>query len=110
MKRIIGVVAGLALATVSATGLTQERGGELLDESAYRTDLEEIIVHGQAPRWREPITAEELRPEDIEFFESEPDGGLEWLPAYTREERDDYQKVRDRKNETPELKVFEIRF
>ena len=110
MNRIIGIAAGFALATVAATGLTRERGEALLDEAAYRTDLEEIIVHGQAPRWRDSMTAEDLRPEDIEFFEPDPDARLEWLPTYTREERENYQKVRDRKNETPELKLFEIRF
>jgi len=88
----------------------QERELDLLDAEAYRTDLEEVIVHGQAPRWRQPRTVEALRPEDIDFLEAGPDHRLDWFPRYTREERDAYQGVRDRKNETPELKLFEIHF
>ena len=88
----------------------QSRGGEMLDETAYRTGLEEIIIRGEAPRWRHQPAVEPLRPEDIDFSEPVSEPRLDWLSTYTRDERDKYQGVRDRKNETPELKLFEIHF
>lgn len=91
-------------------GYGQEREPALLDPDAYRIDLEEVIVQGRAPRWRSPIGTETLRPEEIDFLEATPPNRLEWFPPYNREERDAYKGVRDRKNQSPELKLFEIHF
>lgn len=112
MNRLLKQLAAALL--LSAAGLAlaapEERNGDLLDPSAYRTELEEIVVKGRAPRWRDEQQRPELRPEDIQFFEPETQPRLQWLPRYTRDEREFYRGVRDRMDEKPQIKVFEIHF
>lgn len=99
---------GAALACVQA----QAQGGRpetpMLSEKEYRAPLEEVVVRGQqpalpeqAPRWDRPKIELEL--------ESQP-SRMEWAPAYAREERDDYEGVRDRTNAEPRIKLFEVKF
>ncbi|HUH38210.1 MAG TPA: hypothetical protein VL027_09735 [Spongiibacteraceae bacterium] len=85
-------------------------GVELLDESEYRSPLEEVIVRGEKPRWDDqPARRPDIDPRDIEF-ESSDEPRLNWLPRYTADERDNYDGVRDRKNEKPLIKLFEFKF
>lgn len=86
--------------------------GLLLDEDAYRQDLEEVVVTGRAPAWR---TEEEQqwRPEKFELKDPEdmPQPRFEWFPRYDRDERDLYADgPPDRMDEKAAIKIFEWRF
>jgi hypothetical protein len=102
----------LALPLLLGVTLAQAQGSRpetpLLSESEYRSTLEEVVVRAQrpatpeqAPRWDRPKIELEL--------ESGP-SRLEWAPRYVRDEREDYEGVRDRTNAEPRIKVFEVRF
>ncbi|MFA7555165.1 MAG: hypothetical protein WCY88_13020 [Spongiibacteraceae bacterium] len=82
----------------------------LLDETEYRSELEEVVVIGQQPEWRKPSKPEEWRPDKFELPKSSSSQRLDWLPEYTKDERDNYQGVRDRTGEKPEFKIFNWRF
>lgn len=92
--------------------LAQAQGGRpetpLLSEREYRSTLEEVVVRAQrpdipeqAPRWDRP---------KIELELESPPSRLEWAPRYVRDERDDYDGVRDRTNAEPRIKIFEVKF
>lgn len=98
------------LVTLATSALARDDGVELLDESEYRRPLEEVVIRADKPRWdNTPPAAPNVDPRDIEFT-SAAQSGVEWLPKYTAEERDDYQGVRDRTNEKPLIKLFEFKF
>lgn len=118
MKRpAAGMLAGSVLLAASllvtqAQAQTQSRPDvELLPESEYATQLEEVLVQGaRAPAWRDRL---EQKPRwDRPALELEPaePPRIEWLPRYVREEREDYEGVRDRRNAEPRLRLFEMRF
>lgn len=83
--------------------------GKLLDESAYRSDIEEIVVIGQQPEWRKPPESE-WRPERFELQQLEPSSRIDWFPKYVKDERDNYDGVRDRLKEKPEIQIFKWNF
>lgn len=103
---------GAALLSCSSALLAQPGpGADRLPEAEYRTELEEVIVEGRrAPAWRDRQEAGPRwdRPQ-LEIPEPEPPR-LQWLPEYTREERVQYDGVRDRRAAEPRLRVFELKF
>ncbi len=84
---------------------------EPLDESAYRLDMEEVVVTGQAPQWRQ-LDQPEWRSERFKLKDASelPQPRMEWFPEYTRDERDNFEGVRDRMDEEAGIKIFEWRF
>ena len=83
---------------------------QLLDESEYRTGLEEVVVVGKQPQWRQP-QQEPWRTERFELSAqvvSKP--RIQWFPEYDKDEREFYQGVRDRTGEEAEIKIFEWKF
>lgn len=100
----------LLLAASMAWAQTERKGdAELLDAKEYRSELEEVVVVGQQPEWRKPTKPEEWRPDKFELPKISSQR-LEWLPEYTKDERDSYQGVRDRTGEKAEFKIFNWRF
>lgn len=96
----------------SASALAQSRPDvEVLPAQEYATSLEEVIVTGtRAPAWRERIGQQPRwdRPQ-VAIPEVDPPR-FEFLPEYTREEREDYESVRDRRDAEPRLRLFEMQF
>ena len=82
----------------------------LLDEEQYRLQIEEVVVVGQQPEWRQKQKPEEWRPDQFSLPERSSDQGVRWLPEYTKDDRDNYDGVRDRTGEKPEIKLFEWKF
>lgn len=83
----------------------------MLDEQDYPIQLEEVVVRGKAPRWRdrEPAAPDWEKGKFQIPVETKP-SRIEVLPKYTADERDDYDQVRDRMNATPRIKIFEMKF
>lgn len=102
----------LLLATVLVVQAASRSDDELLEAGEYRSGLEEVVVRGQQPAWREqkPASDQQWRPEKFELPESENKGRIEFFPKYTKDERDQYNGVRDRVGEKPEIKLFEWKF
>lgn len=84
----------------------------LLDESEYRSDIEEVVVIGRQPEWRRKIDdGPEWRQEKFELpADSTPSSRIQWLPEYTEDERDSYKAVRDPTEEKAAFKLFEWKF
>ena len=102
---LVFVHAGWSFAAGSA------EGDHLLDKKEYRGELEEVIVVGKQPQWRTDADREQQwRPSKFELPESSIKGRIEWFPQYTKDERDNYQGVRDRLDEKPEIKIFQWKF
>lgn len=100
----------VALSLVAAAHAEDKPGdNELLEKDAYRSEIEEVVVVGRTPEWRRQ-EAPEWRPQRFELPEDQPSARMEWLPEYTKDERDLYEGVRDRKNEKAEFKLFEWKF
>jgi hypothetical protein len=116
MLRQFQLVAAGALALLATLAFAVEPQGKLkpkpetpvLNSSEYRTPLDQVIVTGhspywqqqQAPRWDKPKT------EDLQA----PPSRLQLAPRYTRDERDEYNGVRDNQNPQPRTKLFELKF
>lgn len=101
----------LVLMAVSAVAARAEQAQreELLDEKEYRSELEEVVVTASKPEWRQQEKPE-WRSQRFELPEETRQPRMEWVPEYTKDERDLYDGVRDRKGEKPEIKLFEFRF
>lgn len=105
----------VALLGVAAAGAQSGGGGRpetpVLSENEYPLQLEEVVVRGKAPRWRqrEPVAPDWEKGKFRLPAEAKPPR-IEVMPRYTRDERDDYDQVRDRMNATPRIKVFEMKF
>lgn len=97
----------LSLAQAQSVGVSRD---SLLQESEYRSELEEVVVVGQAPEWRKPAAQEEWRPERFELKIPDNEARMEWFPEYIVDERDQYQGVRDRTGEKAEFQLFKWRF
>jgi hypothetical protein len=113
-KQGIAATALLAVASLSAPQLhaVNRDEGLMLDEDAYRQELEEVVVTGKAPTWR---TEEEQqwRPEKFKLRSPDemPQPRFEWFPRYDRDERDLYAEgPPDRMDEKAAIKIFEWRF
>lgn len=102
----------LLVASLSGNSFAEsEQSMSLLDESEYRTELEEIVVVGKQPEWRKNMDAKpEWRPAKFELPENTVKSRIQWFPSYTKDERDNYDGVRDRTGENPEFKLFDWRF
>lgn len=118
MKKSIGLFTAVIGATffcvaVWAAEPKQKPEAPILPASAYRTSLEEIIVEGKLrpywqsatpPRWDKPKVEAPVP------GEAAP-SRLQLAPRYTRDEREDYNGVRDQlANPPPRTKIFEIHF
>ena len=89
----------------------REDSMSMLDESEYRTELEEVVVVGKQPEWRKNMDAKpEWRPAKFELPQNTVKSRIQWFPSYTKDERDNYNGVRDRTGENPEFKLFDWRF
>lgn len=73
-------------------------------------EIEELVITAKEPDWKKPKDEEDWRPDRFELQEPDSQQRFEWLPEYTRDERDDYNQVRDRMNEEPDIKLFKWRF
>lgn len=100
--------AAMAYAQSAANGRPET---PMLGEEDYPIQLEEVVVRGKAPRWRErePAAPDWEKGKFQLPAETKPPR-IEVMPRYTRDERDDYDQVRDRMNATPRIKVFEMKF
>ena len=67
------------------------------------------MVVGKEPEWRRE-KREEWRPDRFELPQPKPKSRIEWFPRYTRDERDNYDGVRDRTGEKPEFRIFNWKF
>jgi hypothetical protein len=99
---------GILLAIASLTWAAENKPRPetpVLSRDAYRIPLDEVIVTGRAqqlpPRWDKPKAA---------IPEEAPPSRLQLLPHYSREERDEYNGVRDVQNPQPRTKLFELKF
>ena len=108
LPRLLLVAAGCVIGC-AAGPLAYADEPELLDESEYRTELEEVIVVGKEPEWRRERKGE-WRPDRFELPTPTQKSRIEWFPRYTKDERDNYDGVRDRTGEKPEFKIFEWKF
>ena len=106
-RYIVGVLL-LISALVWAAGSETGRDTGVLGPDAYRTPLDQVIVTGHVPYWQRQ-TPRWDRPE-LEIPQQATPSRMQWLPKYTRDERDDYDGIRDTQNPQPRIKLFEFRF
>ena len=102
-------IAGLAM-ILAGPALAVEPSAvdsSVLPQSAYRIPLQEVIVIGGTPYWKKEQQPQWER-EEIELKESK--ARMQWAPAYTRDERDEYDGIRDSVNPKARAKVFEVKF
>jgi hypothetical protein len=102
-------LAGLALAAVGPVLAVEPSAADssVLPKSAYRVPMEEVIAIGRVPYWRKDEKPKWER-EEMELQESK--ARMQWAPAYTRDERDEYNGIRDSVNPQPRAKIFEVKF
>lgn len=105
-KKLIGLFALASPLLMAQPGMDSN---DLLDKSEYRGDLEEVIVTGSKPEWREQPKPE-WRADKFELKQSSSEPQREWFPEYTKEDRENYDGVRDRMGEKAEIKVFKWGF
>ena len=110
------VLAALLLSSLLFASLVaaQEQGKnseqQLLDESEYRSTMEEIVVVGKEPEWRKLEQKEPWRPDKFSLPTNTAKSRIEWLPEYTKDDRDNYNSVRDRTGEKAEFQLFNWKF
>ena len=105
-KLLMGGAWLLSLAAVAAQQSPSE--APVLSKSEYRLPLEEVIAIGRVPYWRQQ-EAPRWEPPELELQQpTQP--RLEWVPHYSRDERDDYQGIHDPLNPQPRTKLFEVHF
>jgi hypothetical protein len=103
----------LLLLSSPMTNAQQQRfdSDDLPAENEYRGGLEEVVVVGQAPEWRKsPASEERWRPDKFKLQTLDKPSRLQWFPEYSKDERDNYQGVRDRKGEKAEFQLFNWKF
>ena len=81
----------------------------VLPPEAYRMPMDQVIVTGQAPYWRGDEAPRWDKPKVDVQTQSAP-SRLQWAPHYSRDERDDYNGVRDQLNPQARGKLFELKF
>ena len=103
------MVTTLSITSIHAEKLSED---DLLEQKEYRGDLEEVVVVGSEPEWRKNMDKEEeWRPDRFKLPDNPPSSSrMEWFPEYTKDERDNYQGVRDRTGENPEFQIFKMKF
>ena len=111
---IAAVVAAVLLSTVlPVIAEPLEKQNQLLDESEYRSELEEVIIIGKQPEWRKDEREQQLwRPDRFEIKQNPTAlrGRMQWFPEYSKEDRENYEGVRDQTDEKAEIKIFEWKF
>lgn len=98
----------LSLTTAADAGRESPSEAPVLSKSEYRLPLEEVIAIGRAPYWRQAEEPQWDQP-TLEL-QPAPSSRLEWVPHYSREERDEFNGVRDQLNPQPRTKLFEVHF
>jgi hypothetical protein len=73
-------------------------------------EIEEMVVTAQQPDWRKPSEEQDWRPKRFELPEEDVQRKMEWFPEYTRDERDNYDQVRNPLNEKPDFQIFKWKF
>jgi len=99
------LLAGAALCGADETRRIPET--PLLKQEDYRMSLEDVVVYGLRPYWREEAPPR-WEKEPLEVQPEKP-SRMQWAPKYTREERDDWQPP-DQLNPQPRMKIFELKF
>ena len=99
-----------ALLVSLTAGAAQESPSETpaLAPSEYRLPMEEVTAIGRLPYWRQTEAPRWEQP-SLELQQTAK-SRLQWLPNYTRDERDDSKAVHDPANPQARTKVFEVRF
>ena len=115
VKRVAALEALLlmALLSVSVVVMAAVRSDDdrLLDEAEYKSGIEEVIVVGKQPEWRQPANDQQVwRPDKFKLPEQTQESRIEWFPRYTEDERDQYDGARDRMDAKPAIKLFEWKF
>lgn len=100
---------GLAAAMAAPAGADEPRAtdGSILKKSDYRLPIEQVIAIGRVPYWRKDQQPQWER-QEMELQETK--GRLQWAPPYTRDERDEYDGIRDSTNPKARTKIFEVKF
>ena len=106
----LAVIIALCLSLLPAAGFADELKSNQTDNEELDYELEETVVTAREPQWRQPKDEEDWRPDRFELPEDESEKRMEWLPEYTRDERDNYTEVRDPKNEEPDFQLFKWKF
>ena len=106
---VLLMITALTVGSLFAQKLSKD---DLLEDKEYRSDIEEVVVVGSEPEWRKSMDKqEEWRPERFKLSDNPSlRSRVEWFPEYTKEERDNYQGVRDRTGENPEFQIFKMKF
>ncbi len=106
---VLLMITALTVGSLFAQKLNKD---DLLEDKEYRSDIEEVVVVGSEPEWRKNMDKqEEWRPERLKLSDNPSlRSRVEWFPEYTKEERDNYQGVRDRTGENPEFQIFKMKF
>lgn len=109
---ISAVIAASATAALAQTTSTPARPETpVLGKDEYRQKLDEVIVIGQDPYWRQGGQPRWDRGKvDVDLNKPASEPRLQMFPNYTAEERDEAMKIPDRNNATPKIKVFERKF
>ncbi len=109
LRGALVMVVALTITSTYAQKLSED---DLLEQKEYRSDMEEVVVVGSEPQWRKDMDKEEeWRPDRFKLPDNPPSRSrMEWFPEYTKDERDNYQGVRDRTGENPEFQIFKMKF
>lgn len=100
-------LAAVALSPLASAREEPATQAQVLSKSDYRLPMEEVIAIGRVPYWRKD-QAPQYERQEMELQESK--SRLQWAPEYSRDERDDYDGIRDQLNPQPRAKVFEVKF
>lgn len=101
----------LATPWVQASPDDRSDGQVLPDREEYRGQLEEVVITAREPEWRKAGSQQqEWRPERFQLASANKTSRLTWFPEYTKDERDNYNEVRDRTNEKAEFILFNFKF
>ena len=107
----LSLVMLLCLSVIANADQGRLKEDTMLDASEYRSELEEVVVVGQEPEWRKDINQkEEWRPQRFKLSSHSSKSRMQWFPEYTKDERDNYNGVRDRTGENPEFQLFKMKF
>ncbi len=109
-RAVLIAMALLLAAAAMAQGAASTRETELLSEKEYPLQLEEVVVRAQKPQWREKEAPPDWNRGKFDLDATPKPSRLQLAPTYSRDERDDYDQVRDRMNAKPEIKLFEFKF
>lgn len=116
MKKTLAVftaIAGVALCCAAAWAAEPKSKSEtgILPAEEYRTPLDEIVVEGRAPYWKNETPRWDRAKVEAPKPDAADSSRMQWAPRYTRDERDDYNEPRDTSAQPqPRAKIFEMKF